>query len=104
MTTRIQLRLKGTAEQLFDEITAKLGIPEKDAVLDALGLLHFAMTEAEKGRQIGSYDPDKQVFMSYATTALQAFKAKIAAHQRVVAEAASPAAYRAAATSDKLSR
>jgi hypothetical protein len=75
---RLQLRLKDIAEQLFKSITQTLGISEKDAVLDGLALLHFAMTEVERGRQIGSYDPEKREFTAWTTASLESLRSRVA--------------------------
>jgi hypothetical protein len=75
---RLQLRLKDVAEQLFKSITQTLGIAEKDAVLDGLALLHFAMTEVERGRQIGSYDPEKREFTAWTTASLESLRSRVA--------------------------
>jgi hypothetical protein len=72
---RVQLRLAGTAERLFSSIVTKLGVQPKDVVLDALGLLHFAVEEVGEGRKIGSYDPATGQFSAWTTPTLEAWKA-----------------------------
>jgi hypothetical protein len=72
---RLQLRLTDTAEQLFRAIVSTLGIPPKDVVLDALGLLHFAINEVRQGRKIGSYNPASGEFSAFTTPTLEALKA-----------------------------
>ena len=74
---RIQVRLSDKAAELFQEITEKLDVPDKEAFLDALGLLHFAVVELEEGRQIGSYDPLSKHFTGFTTTALRAYKQRL---------------------------
>lgn len=88
---RLQLRLKDVAEQLFTALTRTLGISEKDAVLDGLALLHFAMTEVERGRQIGSYDPEKREFTAWTTASLEGLRSKAAQLSR---ETSAPAVAR----------
>jgi hypothetical protein len=83
---RLQLRLTETAERLFTSIASTLGIPPKDVVLDALGLLHFAITEVGQGRKIGSYNPATGEFSAWTTPTLEALKAN--ARQAVAHQAA----------------
>jgi hypothetical protein len=83
---RLQLRLTEAAEQLFTSIMGTLGIPAKDVILDALGLLHFAVTEVMHGRKIGSYDPEHGEFSAWTTPTLEALKAR----NRTAAAAAAP--------------
>jgi hypothetical protein len=82
---RLQLRLSDTAENLFNAMKKALGTAPKDVILDALALLHFAINEVRKGREIGSYDPAKREFTAWTTASLEGVKAQ---EKIAVAEAA----------------
>jgi len=49
----------------------KLEARPKDVILDALAIFHFALESAERGQQIGSFDPDTQRFTAIVTPSLQ---------------------------------
>lgn len=72
---RLQLRLSDAAENLFNTMTKAFGTAPKEVFLDALALLHFALNEIRKGREIGSYDPDKREFTAWTTASLESVKA-----------------------------
>ena len=69
---RLQLRLVGTAERLFQKLIERLGASQKDVVLDALALYDFATKEIAAGRQIGSYQASKKEFTAITTHMLEA--------------------------------
>jgi hypothetical protein len=69
--TRYQLRFGGAANRLLTEMCHKLDARPKDVILDALAVFHFALEAAERGQQIGSYDPDTQRFTAIVTPSLQ---------------------------------
>ncbi|MBI4263227.1 MAG: hypothetical protein HY657_02525 [Acidobacteria bacterium] len=84
---RLQLRLSGHAEEIFNNLAKELKSSQKDLVLDALALLHFAAEQVRMGRKIGSYDPAAKEFTALTTTALESLAARTNA-----AQAKSPAA------------
>ena len=58
--TKLVIKLSGKAEEGFKELQDLLyaaGTDEKDTVLDALALLHFAVRETAKGNQIAIFNP-----------------------------------------------
>ena len=55
--TKLVVKLSGEAEKGFKELLDKTGVSEKDVILDALALLHFAVFEKTKGKQIAVFDP-----------------------------------------------
>ena len=85
---RLQLRLQGVGQRLFNAIADTLGISAKETVLDSLALMHFAVSETENGRQIGSYDPVKREFTAYTTSSLESLKVRIKNEQGTVAAVA----------------
>lgn len=69
--TRVQLRLTGYAERIFLSLVEGLKSTQKDVVLDALGLLHFAADQIRHGRKVGSYDPVTKEFTALTTPSLE---------------------------------
>ena len=78
---RLQLRLSGHAEEIFNNLARELKSSQKDIVLDALALLHFAAEQVRMGRKIGSYDPAAKEFTALTTAALESLAARTNATQ-----------------------
>jgi hypothetical protein len=78
---RLQLRLSGHAEEIFNNLVTGLKSSPKDVVLDALALLHFAAEQVRMGRKIGSYDPATKEFTALTTTTLESLAARTKAAQ-----------------------
>lgn len=73
-TTRYQLRLKGPASDLLDEMCRRLESTPKDVILDSLAVMYFAMDAISKGLEVGSYDAREKNFTAVVTPSLQKFK------------------------------
>ena len=73
-TTRYQLRLKGPASALLDDMCRQLDASPKDVILDALAVMHFAMESVSKGLEVGSYDSREKTFTAVVTPSLQNLK------------------------------
>lgn len=73
-TTRYQLRLKGPASELLDEMCRRLNSTPKDVILDSLAVMHFAMEAISKGFDVGSYDVREKIFTAVVTPSLQKLK------------------------------
>ena len=71
MSNRYQIRFRDDAQALLTEMSDELGISWKDVILDALAVFYFAITEAKKLRELGSYDPVTKQFTAVAVTSLQ---------------------------------
>lgn len=78
---RLQVRLSGHAEEIFNNLAKELKSSQKYLVLDALALLHFAAEQVRMGRKIGSYDPAAREFTALTTTALESLAARTNAAQ-----------------------
>ncbi len=78
---RLQVRLSGHAEEIFNNLAKELKSSQKDLVLDALALLHFAAEQVRMGRKIGSYDPAAREFTALTTTALESLASRTNAAQ-----------------------
>lgn len=76
MSKRYQMRFRDDAQALLDDMKDDLGISWKDVILDALAVFYFAVTEAKKRRELGSYDPETRQFTAVAVTSLQKLAAK----------------------------
>ena len=79
--TRLQLRLHGPAEQIFNNLVELLKTNPKDLVLDALALLNFASDQIQRGRKIGSYNPETKEFTGLTTPTLESLAARTAPRQ-----------------------
>ncbi len=95
---RLQMRLRGAAEELFRAMQEQLNVSQKELVLDAFALMHFATQEIAGGKKIGSYDPQAKEFSAITTPSLEAFSARAALGQ-ASGHSARAAAMRAAARS-----
>ena len=76
--TRLQLQLKGAAEDLFNNMLETLRLKPSELVLDALALMHFAMEQVSQGKKVGSYDPTSKEFTGMTTAALESIASRIA--------------------------
>ncbi|MDP1570673.1 MAG: hypothetical protein Q8L86_11775 [Vicinamibacterales bacterium] len=74
--TRVQLRLTGSAEQIFTQLVDEMQCSPKDVVLDALALLHYAAEQVQQGRKVGSYDTDAREFTALTTPSLQSIASR----------------------------
>lgn len=72
---KLVIKLRGKAEERFKELLNETSIGEKDIVLDALALLHFAVKETDQGRKIASFDPKTKEARSISLPSLN-FKSK----------------------------
>lgn len=73
---RVQLRLQGNAEELFNSLVTLLNTEPKNVILDALGLLHFAADQVVEGKRVGSFDPESKEFTAWTTPTLESLTRK----------------------------
>ena len=85
--TRYQLRLKGVANDLLNEMCKQLEASPKDVILDALAVFHFAVQAMEKGLEVGSFDSKENRFTAVVTPSLQRLK-RARSHAGVISSAA----------------
>src|SRR5437870_140467 len=68
---RLQIRLRGSAEELFNTLVDELKTSPKDVVLDALALLNFAAEQVLQGQKVGSFNPESREFTAMTTPSLE---------------------------------
>jgi len=74
--TKLVVRLTGEAEKGFRELLSRTTADEKEVVLDALALLHFAVFEKTKGKQIAVFDPKTKEATVFSLPTLNLTKTK----------------------------
>ena len=74
VVTKIVIKLTGRAEERFRELLDKTRVDEKDIVLDALSLLHFAVMEKARGNQVAIFDPKTKEARTFNLLSLNVIK------------------------------
>lgn len=72
--TKLVVRLSGKAEECFKELVNNTRADKKDIVLDALALLHFAVNEVAKGKQVAIFDPKTKEAAAFTLPSLNLVK------------------------------
>ena len=74
--TRLVVKLSGKAEERPQELLDETGVSEKDIVLDALALLHFAVRETTEGRKMAAFDPKTKEARPFSLPRLSVVESK----------------------------
>ncbi len=67
---RLNLRLEGSAGDLFEDLTKRLDCKPRDALLDAIALYNYAARRVAQGHRIGFMDPNNE-FTAMVTPTLE---------------------------------
>ena len=75
--TKLVVNLSGEAEVRFKELLSKTNAEERDVVLDALALLHHAVSQVASGKKVGTFNPESKEFQAITLASLNLTKSEL---------------------------
>jgi len=72
--TKLTVRLSGKAEKRFKDLLNMTKADEREVVLDALALLHYALREVSNGKKVGVFNPESKEFNAITLLSLELAK------------------------------